>query len=276
MDWVEQAQAWLADNGPGFVANVVVFLIILLVGRIVVSVIKRVIHSALVKSGRVSEMLQKFLVDVAGKVVWVVVLMIALGQLGIDMAPLIAGLGVFGFVIGFAFQESLGNLAAGLMILINQPFNVGDFVEAAGHSGVVRELNLMSTTMTTGDNKKITIPNRAVWGASIVNYSALDTRRVDMTVGIGYGDDIGKAIEVIQGVLDGHAKVHKDPAPLIAVSELADSSVNLAVRPWTNTADYWGVYFDLTRQFKEKLDKASIEIPFPQMDVHHHGLPEKA
>jgi small conductance mechanosensitive channel len=273
MDW-ESVQTWLSTEGVAFLVNLLVFVVILIIGRIVIGMLKRVLRSAVRKSGNISDMLEKFLVDVSGKVMWVIVFMIALSQLGIDMAPMIASLGVAGFVIGFAFQESLGNLASGVMILINQPFKVGDFVEAGGHSGVVRELSLMSTMMTTGDNKRVTIPNGQVWGSSIVNYSAFDTRRVDMVVGIGYGDDIGKAIEVMRGVIDANDKVLRDPAVTIAVSEMADSSVNLVVRPWVNTADYWGVYFDLTRSFKEKLTEAGVEIPFPQMDVHHHGLPQ--
>ncbi len=269
-------QNWLATDGLNFAINVGVFLIILLIGSIVIGIAKKVLRSSLQKSGKISAILEKFLVDVTGRILWIVVLMIGLGQLGIDIGPMIAALGVAGFVIGFALQESLGNLAAGLMLLINEPFKAGDFVEAGGHAGVIRELNLMSTVMTTGDNKRITIPNSGIWGSAIVNYSANDTRRVDMVVGIGYGDDIGAAMKIIQGIVDNHPKILKDPAVTIAVSELADSSVNMVVRPWVNTPDYWGVYFDFHRDVKEKLDAAGIEIPFPQMDVHHHGLPQQS
>jgi small conductance mechanosensitive channel len=200
----------------------------------------------------------------------------ALPRLGVDVGPLIAGLGVAGFIIGFAFQESLGNMAAGLMIVLNKPYQIGNYIEAAGSSGSVKELNMMATTLLTPDNKKIIIPNSKVWGDSITNYSAMPTRRVDMTVGISYGSDIGKAIETIKSIIDADDRILNDPGPMIEVVELGDSSVNLCVRPWCNTGDYWSVYFDTTRKMKESLDAAGIEIPFPQMDIHVQDLPKQA
>ena len=190
----------------------------------------------------------------------------------IDIAPLIAGLGVTGFILGFAFQESLANLAAGVMISLNRPFTVGDFVEVSGGTGVVKELNMMATTLSTPDNKVVIVPNKAVWGSAITNYTAMDTRRVDMVVGISYGADISKAKEVITKVIEGIDQCLADPAPMVEVVEMADSSVNLVARPWSKTADYWDVFFAFHHQIKVALDEAGIEIPFPQMDVHHHGL----
>ncbi|MBT4137414.1 MAG: mechanosensitive ion channel family protein, partial [Candidatus Latescibacteria bacterium] len=181
-----------------------------------------------------------------------------------------------GFILGFAFQESLGNLAAGLMLLLNAPFKVGDFVEAAGTAGVIQEMNLMATTLTTPDNKKILVPNNNIWGGNIVNYSALDTRRVDMTVGISYTANIGTAIGVIKKVIGSTELALKDPEAVVEVVAMADSSVNLVVRTWVNTADYWAVFFSLQRNIKESLDANNIEIPFPQMDVHHHGFPQQS
>ncbi len=271
MTWLESAKTWLFDNGPSFAVDIVVFFLLLLIGKIIIGAVCRVADKALNKAERVSDLLKKFAVDTLRKVLWVVVLMIALPRIGIDVAPLIAGLGVAGFVIGFAFQESLGNLAAGVMILLNQPFKNGDFVEAGGQSGVVRELNLMATTMTSGDNRKIIIPNKAIWGGSITNFSALGTRRVDLTVGIGYTSDIAKAQATLQRILKSNDKILGDPAPVVEVVELADCSVNFVVRPWCATADYWAVYFDITRKVKEEFDKEGIEIPFPQMDVHVNG-----
>jgi small conductance mechanosensitive channel len=158
------------------------------------------------------------------------------------------------------------------MIALNQPFQVGDFVEVGGVPGVVDETNMMATTLHSPDNKKIVVPNRSVWGSTITNYSALDTRRVDLVMGISYSSDIGKAKEVILSVLKGNEMVLDDPGPTVEVVEMADSSVNLVVRPWCKTADYWKVYFSVNRAAKEALDQAGIEIPFPQMDVHHFGL----
>ena len=262
---------WLATNGTAFLVNLIVFLLILLAGRIAIGAALRVARRMMARSERVSEMLSDFLSSALSKVLWVIVLMVALGQLGIDIAPLIAGLGVAGFVIGFAFQDSLGNLAAGLMILLNQPFRVGDYVDAGGESGTVTELSFMATTLTTPDNKEIVIPNRTVWGSAVTNYTANDTRRVEWTIGIGYSSDIGRAVEIAHEILRGDEQVLEEPEPLIEVKELADSSVNLVIRGWTATADFWTVFFRVNRTIKERYDEAGIEIPFPQLDIHHHG-----
>lgn len=271
MGWMEGAQTWLVTNGASFAVNLLAFLLILLAAKVAIGATARVARRAMERSERVSELLQDFLTDILRKALWVVGLMVALSQLGVDMAPLIAGLGIFGFVIGFAFQDSLGNLAAGLMILLNQPFTVGHYVEAGGMSGTVQELNLMATTLMTPDHRKVIVPNAQIWGSAITNYSAMDTRRVDMSVGIGYGSDIGKAIEIVHDMLSADARVLDDPAPVVEVGELADSSVNLIVRPWVNAADYWPLKFAFTRAVKERFDAAGIEIPFPQLDVHTQG-----
>jgi small conductance mechanosensitive channel len=213
-------------------------------------------------------MLRYFFVDITGKVLWVIVLMIGLQRLGLDIAPLVAGLGVTGFIFGFAFKDSLSNLASGIMILLNQPFKIGDFVEISGTMGSVKSMNLMATELATPDNKKITIPNSSVWGNTITNFSANDTRRVDMIFGIGYGDDIQKAKDIITEVLKNNDKVLPEPEPLIEVKSLSDSSVDFTVRPWTKSSDYWKLYYEVTRKVKEEFDKNGISIPFPQMDVH--------
>lgn len=272
--WIDKGKQWAITNGPGYLVDLVVFVVILIVGAFVISALRRVTRTVLKKSGRVSEALEGFLINVLGKVLWVVLLMVALPRLGVDVAPLIAGLGVGGFIIGFAFQESLGNLAAGLMIMLNQPFRIGDFVQAGGSTGSIKEINMMATTMTTPDNAKVVVPNRAIWGGTITNYTALETRRVDLVLGISYNADIGKARDVVSSVLAANEMILKDPAPVVEVVEMADSSVNLVVRPWTNTENYWNVYFSINRGIKEALDQAGIEIPFPQMDLHHHGEPK--
>ncbi len=273
--WLESGKNWIFENGPAYAVDLVVFILLLIIGRIVIGAVCNVADKALSKVERVSDMLKRFALDSLRKVLWIVILMVALPRLGVDVAPLIAGLGVAGFVIGFAFQETLGNLASGVMILLNQPFKNGDFVEAGGHSGVVRELNLMATTMTSGDNRKIIIPNKAVWGGSITNFSTLGTRRVDLRVGIGYTSDIAKAQATLYRILKSNDKIIDDPAPVVEVVELADCSVNFVVRPWCSTADYWAVHFDVTRKVKEEFDKEGIEIPFPQMDVHVNGALSK-
>lgn len=271
MDWMNEAQTWLATNGTAFVVNLIVFLLVLLAGRIAIGLALRVAHQMMERSGRVSEMLANFLASALSKGLWVIVAIVALGQLGIDIAPLIAGLAVTGFIIGFAFQDSLGNLAAGLMVLLNQPFQVGDYVNAAGQSGTVNAVNFMATSMTTPDNKEIIIPNRHVWGGAITNHTAHDTRRAEWTLGISYDDDIGHAIDTVQAVLREEERVFDEPAPYIEVRELADSSVDLVVRAWTSTDELWPVFFETQRTFKERFDDAGIAIPFPQLDVHHRG-----
>ncbi|MBN4076452.1 mechanosensitive ion channel family protein [Gemmatimonas aurantiaca] len=267
---VEQLSGWLKESGPALLIDLGIFILLLIIGKFIISMVCRIATKALKKTERVSALLQKFALDTLRKVLWIIVMMFALPRIGIDVAPLIAGLGVAGFVIGFAFQETLGNLASGVMILLNQPFKNGDFVSCGGHSGTIRELNLMATTMTTGDNKKITIPNKSVWGGSIINFSAMDTRRVDLTFGIGYTADIAKARETLLNILSSNSKILRDPEPLVEVVELADSSVNFVCRPWCASGDYWTVYFEVTRKVKEEFDKAGLEIPFPQMDVHLH------
>jgi len=265
---LQVAKTWLAENGTEFLVNLIVFFIIIIAGKILISCMRKATRTVLDRSDRLNDMLKKFTVDVLGKVLWVIVLMVALKQVGIDIAPLIAGLGVTGFIFGFAFKDSLGNLAAGIMIMVNQPFSLGHYVQAAGHAGTVTELNLMATILTTPDNKRITIPNSAIWGESIVNYSANDIRRIDMTVGVDYGADLVKTKTVLTEVVAQQEQVLADPAPTIEVAELADSSVNFVVRPWVKTGDYWTVFFNLQQQIKQSLDAAGIGIPFPQVDVH--------
>ncbi len=276
LGYVEKAKEWAVQNGADFVVNLIVFLIILLIGKVLVNWTCAAVRASLKRARNVSELMENFTVNVVSKVLWILVLLVAVSRFGIEVGPIIAGLGVTGFILGFAFQESLGNLASGMMIALNTPFHIGDFVDVAGHTGVVKEMNMMAVTLTTPDNKKIVVPNRAVWGSAITNYTALDTRRVDLTAGIAYGENIGQAREVIVAAVKAVAGVLPEPAITVEVVEMADSSVNFVVRPWCKTADYWTVFFAANRAVKEALDAAGIQIPFPQMDVHHYNLPGSA
>ncbi|MGB1012645.1 MAG: mechanosensitive ion channel family protein [Nannocystaceae bacterium] len=264
----QAAIKWLKASAPGFLADVLAFFVILLLGKFLIAGILRVLRSVIRKSKRASELIERFILNVAHKVLWVLVLMVGLSKLGIDMGPMIAGLGVGGFIIGFAFQETLGNFAAGMMLIINEPFKVGDYIEAAGAAGSVSDVNIMASTLTTADNRVITIPNRKVWGDKIVNFSAMELRRLDLVIGISYSADIERAVKTIEGLLDASAKVVADPEPVVAVNELADSAVNLVVRPWCGKTDYWPLRFELMRGIKEAFDSEGIEIPFPQVDLH--------
>ncbi len=198
----------------------------------------------------------------------VFVIIAALGQLGIQTTSFIAILGAAGLAIGLALQGSLSNFAAGFLMLIFKPFKVGDYVEAAGVSGTVEMIQLFTTTLITPDNKTIIIPNANVTGGNIVNYTVKGTRRVDMVFGIAYKDDIDKAKQIIADVLGKDDRILKDPPMQIAVSELADSSVNFVVRPWVTIENYWGVYFDAMENIKKAFDEAGVSIPYPQQDVH--------
>jgi len=191
-----------------------------------------------------------------------------LGKLGVDIGPIVAGLGVTGFILGFAFQESLGNLASGLMIAVNQPFKIGDYVVVAGNEGTVLKVDMMATELATADNKKIVIPNKSAWGAPITNFSALGRRRVDIKIGIDYASDVGKAIEIALSALSAVPGVLKTPAPAVSVASLDDSQVTLNVRPWAEGGDYWAVYNATCQAVKTAFERNGVNIPFPQLTVH--------
>ena len=195
-------------------------------------------------------------------------ILMALSQVGISLAPMLAGLGVAGFIVGFALQDSLGNFAAGAMILIYRPFDVDDFVEVTGASGLVKKMNLVSTTIVTFDNQTLVVPNSKIWGDVIKNVTAQTERRVDLEFGIGYDDDIDLAQRVLTDIVTSHEKILSNPEPLIKLHTLGDSSVNFIVRPWAKTEDYWSVYWDLMKEVKLRFDREGISIPFPQRDVH--------
>jgi small conductance mechanosensitive channel len=194
--------------------------------------------------------------------------LMALSQIGISLAPMLAGLGVAGFIIGFALQDTLGNFASGAMILIYRPFDVGDLVEVTGASGLVKRMNLVSTTIVTLDNQTLVIPNSKIWGDVIKNVTAQKERRVDLEFGIAYDDDIELAERILTEIVAAHEDILEYPEVMIKLHTLGDSSVNFIVRPWTKTENYWNVYWDLTREVKLRFDREGISIPFPQRDVH--------
>ena len=250
--------------------------LMLAVGYFAIKYGSMLLHKALAKAenGKYA-LVVRFVTSVAEKVAWTFVVVMVLEKLGVDIGPIIAGLGVTGFVLGFAFQESLGSLASGMMIAINQPFKVGDFVNVSGNEGTITALDMMAVTLATPDNRKITIPNKAAWGQPIINYSALDKRRVEIIVGIAYGADISLAkstaletVKTIPGVLE-------DPAPMAEVKSLDDSAVTLTVRCWTKTPDFWKVYFAGVQSVKEAFDKVGVEIPFRQMDLYIKDMPKQ-
>ena len=269
----KQALAWLTSPKGGIALGIDIavvaasFLGLLFVARIIRAAARRWI-------GRVpnlSKLLQSFLVMVVYWLVMAFGLMIVLSALGIDITPVFALVGGASFILAFAFQETLGNLAAGLMIMINRPFDEGDFVDVGGTAGTVKAVSVVATTVTTPDNQVIVIPNSKVWGNIITNVTTSPQRRVDLTFGIAYEDSIEEAQAVLEKVVGAHPLILKDPAPTIRVHALGESSVDFIVRPWVRGGDYWPVYWDLTRQVKEAFDAAGISIPYPQRDVHIRG-----
>ncbi|WP_415888612.1 mechanosensitive ion channel family protein [Neptuniibacter sp. SY11_33] len=252
-----------------WIVDIALALAIFFIGRWVVKQVIKLLERVLRKA-KVEDMLVNFVSSIASVVLLLFVIVASLNQLGVDTTSLIALLGAAGLAIGLSLQDSLKNFAAGVMLVIFKPFREGDFVEAAGVAGVVEHIQIFNTIMRTGDNREVIIPNGAIYSGVITNFSARDTRRVDMVFGIGYDDDLRKAKEILNEIIAADERILKDPAPVVAVSELADSSVNFVVRPWVNSADYWAVLWDTTETVKLRFDEEGISIPFPQMDVHLH------
>ena len=266
-----QILAWLSERGVSFAINLVVAILILVVGAFAIKLIRAATAKALSKVNRMSKLLSDFLVSVVSKTCWAVLALLVLQRLGVNVGPLVAGLGVTGFIIGFAFQETLGSFAAGMMIALNQPFKVGDYVVAGGVEGAILELNMMATVFATADNKKVVVPNKVVWGSAITNFSALGKRRVDTKISVAYGADIRKAVQIAAETLRSIPGVLTDPAPAVAVASLDDSAVVINLRPWAKCEDYWAVYSAAQEEVKKAFDKNGIAIPFPQIDVHMVG-----
>ena len=262
-DLIQKGYALLAAYG----LKVVFAIVILIVGRWVAKLFGKVTQRVMEKRA-VDETLRSFVGNLIYYALLTFVVLAALSQVGIQTTSFIAVIGAAGLAVGLALQGSLSNFASGFLMILFRPFKVGDFIEGAGVAGTVESLQIFTTQLRTPDNKKIIIPNSSLTGGNIVNWSATGTRRVDMVFGIGYDDDIDKAKQVIGEILAADERILKDPAPQVALSELADSSVNFVARPWVKTGDYWGVLFDTTEAVKKRFDAEGISIPYPQSDVH--------
>ncbi|MGB0431174.1 MAG: mechanosensitive ion channel family protein [Bacteroidia bacterium] len=259
----EQLQEMAITYGTRLAIAILILVFGFIIANIVASAVKKVIE----KRG-LSPELKGFLGSIVAVALKIAVVVSALGQLGIEMTSFVALIGAAGLAVGMALSGTLQNFAGGVMLLIFKPFKVGDFIEIQGHAGVVREIQIFQTILTTGDNRKVIIPNSPISTGSMINYSSEPTRRVDFVFGIGYNDDIDLAKATINSLIEADERILKDPAPFVAVKELADSSVNFVVRTWVNSADYWGVYFDMQENVKKTFDSKNIGIPYPQMDVH--------
>jgi len=250
-----------------FGLKILTAILIVVVGRWVARIIRRATEKLMTRS-KVDVTLVTFVGNLIYVALLTFIILAALAQLGIQTTSFIAVIGAAGLAVGLALQGSLANFAAGVLMLIFRPFQAGDFIEGAGVAGVVEEIQIFTTQLRTVDNKTIIIPNAKITGDNITNYTKKEKRRVDLVIGVSYGDDIEKVKSVVADVLNGDERVLKDPPPTIAVLELGDSSVNFAVRPWVKTGDYWDVYFDTTERIKVRFDAEGICIPFPQRDVH--------
>jgi len=245
--------------------------VVLIIGWTLAGWAGRGVDRGLGKIERIDATLRSFLASATRYVILVLTVLAVLSEFGVQTASLITVFGAASLAIGLALQGTLSNLAAGVMLLFFRPFHVGDYIEAGGHAGTVKAIDLFMTEFATPDNVRILVPNGNIWGGSVVNYSHHATRRVDLLIGIDYGDDIDKAFETISAAIADDDRTHAEPAPLLAVGELADNSVNIVVRVWCDAANYWPVKFALTKAIKEALDKAGISIPFPQRVVHMAG-----
>ena len=259
----DTAVIWLQKNSLSLLLAIAIFV----VGRWVAHVISKLFKAGLLRA-KVDTILVDFLAGIVNAGLVLFVIIAALSQLGVDTTSLVALIGAAGIAVGLALKDSLQNFASGVMLIIFRPFKAGDFVDAGGIAGIVEKITVFSTTMRTPDNKEVIVPNGAIYGGVITNFSARDTRRVDMTFGISYDSDLLKAKAILLEMVSADERVLADPAPVVAVGELADSSVNFVVRPWVNSPDYWAFYWDMQERVKLRFDSEGIVIPYPQMDVH--------
>ncbi|MGQ9426384.1 mechanosensitive ion channel family protein [Gilvimarinus sp. F26214L] len=251
--------------------NIAMALVILLLGRFAVAIVVRVAEAVMTRA-KVDPMLVRFIASILTGLLVLMVVIAAVDQLGVDTTSFVALIGAAGLAIGLALQNSLGNFASGVMLILFKPFKVGDYVEAGSTAGVVKEIRIFSTIMTTPDNRRVIVPNGSIYENTIVNYSALDTRRLDLVFSIGYDDDLKLAKDILEKTLREDERVLAEPEPVVQLGELADNSVNFNVRPWVSQADYWALRSDLIEKVKLTFDANGITIPYPQRDVYVHQV----
>ncbi|MFK7849418.1 MAG: mechanosensitive ion channel family protein [Akkermansiaceae bacterium] len=271
---VDSLNRWLKseDGALKWTIKITVCILILIAAWIVSGLVEKLVNKAMARHKGSSELLDRFVEKIVRRTILALGALVALSTLGVQIGPVLALLGGGAFVIGFALQDTLSNFANGVMLLIYQPFDVGDAVEVGGISGTVDSVSLVNTTIRTFDNKIVLVPNKSVWGQTITNINGAGERRVDMVFGIGYGDDIDKAQSILEKIVSETEGVLAEPETTIRMNELADSSVNFVCRPWAKSEDYWAVYWTVTKRVKEEFDKEGISIPFPQQDVYMHQV----
>jgi small conductance mechanosensitive channel len=267
-DLLPTLSTWISEYGLRFIVALVIFYLGIKISKKISNVFKKLLNKKDVEQTLIS-----FLGNIVYYALFAAVVIMAIGQLGISITSFIAVLGAAGLAIGLALKDSLGNFAAGVMLILLRFFKIGDYVELAGTSGTVEAVNIFNTQLLTPDNQRIFVPNSHIISGNITNVTANPTRRLDLTIGISYEDDIAKAKKVIADILSAEKRILPDPAPVIVLGELADSSVNLYVRPWVKTGDLWSVRWDLLEAVKKEFDRQGISIPFPQQEVHVKSIP---
>ena len=267
--YLKKITNWLFESGPGYLVKLLILVGILLAFRFIARFVRAGLGKALDASNlNLSQLARRMLISTTSNLIMLFGILVALSQMGISLGPLLAGLGVAGFIVGFALQDTLGNFASGVMILLYRPYDVGDLVDVGGVEGQVHKMNLVSTSLLTLDNQLFIVPNTKIWTDVIKNVTDQKTRRVDMVFGISYSDDIPKAESILEDILKLHEKVLDEPKPMVRLHTLGESSVDFVVRPWVKVDDYWDVYWDVTRTVKLRFDEERVSIPFPQRDVH--------
>lgn len=259
---------WKTDGFSLFLNNLLLALLIFIIGLIIIKITLKIIKTFLKKSKNISDLLSDYLLKLISIATWIILIISVLSQLGVDMAPLIAGLGITSIILGFALRDSLSNFFAGSMIIINQPFRKGDFIQLGDLSGNVKEMDLSSVKLSSSDGKNITISNNLVWSTPITNFTDMENRRVDINVGVPYDCNIRVAKEVFKNLISSYPEVLESPTPIIEVVELANSSINFTIRAWVKTADYWKVLYKFNGEITTKLAEKDIFLPFPQFDFH--------
>ncbi|MGE4452945.1 MAG: mechanosensitive ion channel family protein [Sphaerochaeta sp.] len=266
--FMEKIDSWIQIGPVEFLVNVAVGLLIVLIGKLVIIGISRMLKRVLDRSKKINDLMARFILKLVNVIGWIFLIIAFLGRLGLDMGPVLAGLGITGVVLGFAFQDTIGNLLSGMMIVINAPFRIGDYIETGSFSGSVSDMDMICVILSTPDNRKITIANKLVWGSPIVNYSNVDRRRLGLTVSVAYGTNIQLAKDTIWKILNSYSEILPEPAPMVEVNTLAASSIDFAVRPWTKPEDFWKVHWRFQGEIVDRLAEVGISVPFNQLDVH--------
>jgi small conductance mechanosensitive channel len=264
----DSLQSWVQKGPVAYLVTLITGLLLIVIGKLLIFWFCRFLKKAFSKSKKINDLMARFVIQVVNIFGWVILVILFLQHMGINMAPVLTGLGITGVILGLAFQETIGNLLSGVMIVIIAPFRIGDYIDSGSFSGTVTDMDLICITLSTPDNKKITLSNRLVWGSPIVNYSDMEKRRVDLLVSVAYGTDVQKVKDIVYSILATYPEILPDPAPMVEVHKLNASSVDFIVRPWSKPEDYWKIYWRFQGEIGKKLADAGVSIPFDQLDIH--------